>query len=221
MIESILNNVNAPTVLLYIIGIIWGVKQLNSLTKLDVKSIYKLNQEISNALNPKCEEIANILEADRVLFWQFRNGNKFMKNWPDKDMSVISEYYNKETQLEFSSKYQNVPLKLYGRLMQMLVYGVDDVVKIDDDEIYNDTLSIINKTYGMRSLAMCFCKTTKGKILGILMIGWSKPNMATKIDDRVVKIHSYGYSSVINSIIKNYKLINFIVYKFRKNESNI
>lgn len=213
MADFILNNFEFNQVLLYIIVFVWALKQLSSLFKVDIKHVYQMNNDIKEALNPKCVEIANSFNADRVIFWQFRNGMSFMKHWPDKDMSAIAEYYNPSKHLEFASKFQNVPVRLFDRIIHNLINSNEGIVTIPDEFEFNDTLSVITMTYSMRSIIATFCKNNKGQIVGILMVGWENPNQIKDIDIRQFNIHSYDYYRLIKNVLKKYSLWNRIKFK--------
>lgn len=167
--------------LITIAGTLLGIVLKDRLEKkkkgLDLNTDFALKSKIS----PILEEIRYELDADRVQYWVFSNGDVTLTGHHLKKVSIFEEA-NKEGNQQLAHLFQLVPTKNFERTFNQLHESHENFIVSQEDD-YNDDLSDIYKLYDARTLLHIKLTKPGDKWVGIISIWFNK---RTEIPDQEI-----------------------------------
>jgi hypothetical protein len=136
--------------------------------KIKITTDYSSDYDKKAKINPILEDIKYELDADRVQYWEFSNGEKTLSGHHLKKLSLFMES-NKEGLKELAPQFQAVPVKKFER-------GLDKLYESSDDFVYSnemlefDELGSLNAQFNIASTLSIKIKNEIGVWVGVLII---------------------------------------------------
>lgn len=177
IVAAFLTGVAGPVILLVAKNYINNKKQVRDML---IDAV-----EVGSLVSTKIDDIKDEFHADRVWVAQFHNGGHFYPT--GKSIAKFSIFYEsvKPGINSIQSEFQNIPVNLFSRVVNELLYN--DAVSIPDfkdETIPTFGLKYIADNTGCKSGYVFAIKTIDGKFIGILGIDYVKKKV--KLDDESV-----------------------------------
>lgn len=144
----------------------WRDKEKEKKTKKvnDYRSDYDKKMKI----NPILEDIKYELDADRVQYWEFSNGEKTFSGHHLKKLSLFMES-NREGVKEIAPQFQLVPVKKFERNLDKLYESETDFIYSNEMNEF-DELSSLNVQFNIVSVLSIKVKNEFGTWIGIVSV---------------------------------------------------
>lgn len=146
-------------------------KQNNDVVRNNLDSDYDRSKAVTAIL----EDIRFELKCDRVCESSFSNGDVTFSGIHMKKLSITAET---EHEQPLSPHLQLVPVKMYGRNMDLLYESKDEYAVLQEHNKL-DELSQLNKKFGMLSMLSVKLRDDKGRWIGLVTACWDKPHKPT------------------------------------------
>lgn len=129
--------------------------------QLDLKDDFQLK----NKIKPILEEIRYELDADRVHYWVFSNGDVTLSGHHLKKLSIFEEV-SKDDEL-IGHQFQLIPAKNFERSLSALYESKEEYTISNEFEKYDD-LSALYKLYGVKTVLEIKVKDSFGRWIGVV-----------------------------------------------------
>lgn len=162
--------------------------------KLKITTDYSSDYDKKAKINPILEDIKYELDADRVQYWEFSNGEKTLSGHHLKKLSLFIES-NKEGIKEIAPQFQAVPVKKFER-------GLDKLYESSDDFIYSnemlefDELSSLNAQFNIASVLSIKVKNEIGVWVGVLSVCFENVKPLTEGEIAFAKLQASRISVI-------------------------
>lgn len=227
-------NLDVPTDLIVVVWLL--VQVYRQVSKVNLTQTFEMEEAIVKKCAGRCQEVAEIFGAQRCLYWQVSNGQKFMNRWPKKMLVALAEYMDPNANLiPFKQAFAEVTTMRFDRNIKALInsevmvksggssltvnYGKEGAnievfrgaIFIEDEGAFTDEVSKINLQYGWRSIAACLCKDRRGNLIGFLVLGFTEPHKSENINMELFKDQGRTFYKNITSVTARYSLKSRLV----------
>lgn len=227
-------NLDVPTDLIVVVWLF--IQAYRHLSKVNLTQTFEMEEAIVKKCGARCQEVAEIFGAQRCLYWQVSNGQKFMNRWPKKMLVALAEYMDPKAKLvPFKQAFAEVTTMRFDRNVKALInsevmvksggrpltvnYGKGGAnievfrgaIFIEDEGAFGDEVSKINLQYGWRSIAACICKDRRGNLIGFLVLGFTEVQKSDTVNMELFKDQGKTFYKNITSVTARYSLKSRLV----------
>lgn len=187
--DAILNSAKdiAMAIAQIILIIYFCVKYINSaLQKTDVSKSVKAQNHIDMEIIEKMDYYKELLNADRVLLFEFHNGQHYSSYRSALKMSPSYEVFRAGLE-SVRERCSNLPVAVMPKLIQQITVEGASVCK-DIEDIKNDMGNSyeFKKTLGIKSFYDVALRNEAGDVIGFVAVQWNE-TMPKDTDPETIK----------------------------------
>ncbi|HEY4062291.1 MAG TPA: hypothetical protein VGM30_10345 [Puia sp.] len=150
--------------------------------------------DFEDLLKPVLDIIQEESQANRVFFWEGKNGSNTLSGYHIKTLNMMVES-NAQGVQNIRSELQDVPADTFKRNMKKLAM-VDDYM-VSYEHLENDELAYLYQGYGIETLIAFKIRTKFDKWTGLLMVSFDKHREFSEIELSWLKTQAGRISAIL------------------------
>ena len=155
---------------------------------------YSSDYDKKAKIRPILDELLYELEADRIQYWEFSNGEKTLSGHHLKKLSLFMES-NKEGVSEIAHNFQFVPVKQFERNLDKLYESTTDFI-ISNEIREKDELASLFAQFGIGTILSIKIKNEIGVWVGVLSICFKDEHTVNEGQVAFSKLHAARLSVI-------------------------
>lgn len=157
-------------------------------------SDYSSDYDKKSKIRPILGELLYELDADRIQYWEFSNGEKTLSGHHLKKLSLFMES-NKEGLSDIAHNFQLVPVKQFERNLDKLYESPTDFIISNETREFDELASLFAQ-FGIGTILSIKIKNEIGVWVGVLSICFRNEHLINEGQVAFSKLHAARLSVI-------------------------